>query len=364
MNDDQQPKPEESQETNDQWSETPTDEQSQASEGSSLDNTESQDSSLSSDEAPQSDGVSDEPQSPEPVPQPPTPEAQPVAPVPPVAPPQSPMYPPQPAPAMAGYGVAQPIVPTGVPTENPGQGFGIAGIVLGVLAIWPAGLPLSIVSMVKSSKVNASKTLGIVGLIINILAILGSGLFLLIAIIGFAALQDSADDLSSSSSISSSSTISLDENYSPTGGDVYFNVPTSMTGWTMTKIDEEGVNEFTKDDSTQRFMTYQGVQSELTGQDREITASAMTLYVSEMSATTVPSSDGTINVTLQSGGSLEFMTRRITMTSEGTELMGIVAIRIYEGHELSLIYLATTDAFSSVEWVDFVSQVSIADGAL
>jgi hypothetical protein len=353
MNDDQQAKPEESQEPNDQWAASSDDVQDEASERPASSDVESRDTSSSEDYSSQ-DAPSDEPMPTESTPMPSVIESQPVPPVPPVAPPQ-------PAPVMTGYAPIQPVAPVAMPAENPGQGFGIAGIILGVLAIWPVGLPLSIVSMVKSSKVNASKTLGIVGLVINILAVLGSGLFLLIAMIGYAALQERESDTTSSYTINTG-TISLDENYTPTNGDVYFDVPSSMTGWAMTKSDEDGVNEFTKDDNTQRFMTYQGVQSELRGQDRETTAAAMTLYVSEMKATSVPNSDATASVLCKSGKQLQFMTRRVTMTSEGTEFQGIVAVRMYEGHELSLIYLATTDEFSNLEWTDLVSQVSIMDG--
>lgn len=330
MNDDQQPKPEDSEEVTSQFEE-PTAAPSESNE---------------------------------PVVDTPTPFAQPTPPIPPVAPVAPPPMPqsygpgvPQPAPGYA----PQPPLPGVAPVENPGQGYGIAGIILGVLAIWPVGLPLSIVSMVKSSKANASKTLGIVGLVLNILASLATVFILLIAIIGFAALSSNAHNSSSSSSSTSSSVTSLDTNYAPST-EVYFSVPTTMSGWNVTKVNEDGVNEFTKSDSTARFMTYQGTQSQLTGGDRETTASAMTLYVSEMKATTVPNTDSTDTVSCTSGKLLQFMTRQVTLTSDGAELKGIVAVRMYEGHELSVIYLATTDEFSFSEWYDLLGQVSIADG--
>ena len=67
---------------------------------------------------------------------------------------------PQPVPSPAPM---QPPAPTGMASHNPGQTMGIVSIILGVLTLWLIGLPLAIVSMVKSKKANASRTLGIIG---------------------------------------------------------------------------------------------------------------------------------------------------------------------------------------------------------
>ena len=54
-------------------------------------------------------------------------------------------------------------------TDNPGQTLGIIGIVLGFVGLSVVGIVLSAISMSKSGKANAPKTLGIVGLDINII---------------------------------------------------------------------------------------------------------------------------------------------------------------------------------------------------
>ena len=263
--------------------------------------------------------------------------------------------------------LVQPQAPVaGVAPQNPGQGFGIASIVLGVLAIWFVGLPLAIVSMVKSSKVNASKTLGIVGLVLNVLGIFVSGFILMIVLISFQAIQQKAHEVEAASNTAASSsanTITLSQDYAPTSTDVYFAVPASYTGWTMTTIDKDGVNKFTKDDNTATFMTYQGVLSGLTGTDKTVTEKAMGDYLTQLKATEVTGTQSTVSFECMSDKKLlEFETKQVTSISGTTALKGIVAVRMYEGHELSVIYLATADVFSMSEWTSLTSKVQINDG--
>lgn len=261
----------------------------------------------------------------------------------------------------------QPQAPvTGVPLQNPGQVLGIVSIVLGVLAIWFVGLPLAIVSMVKSSKVNASKTLGIIGLVLNIVGIFVSALLFMVILISYQALQEKARDVKEASDAAASSsveTISLSTDYKPTSSDVYFTVPSSYSGWTMTTIDKDGVNKFTKDDNNATFMTYQGVLSGLTGSDKTVTEKAMGDYLTQLEAKEVTGSQSTISFECLSDGKwLQFETKQVTSDSDGTALKGIVAVRMYEGHELSVIYLATANTFSMNEWTSLTSKIQINDG--
>ena len=263
-------------------------------------------------------------------------------------------------PPAPGYG-SQPGVPQMI--QNPGQTLGIVSIVLGILALWFVGIPLAIVSMVKSSKAKASKTLGIVGLILNILAIFVSIFLVVITIVAYNGIKERAESTSVTST--SSNLISLDTYYIPASSDVFFAVPASIDGWTITTLDQGGVNKFTKDDSSASFMTYQGVLTGLTGTDREVTAAAMDEYVTKLEATAVKGSDSTASFEVMSNNKqLEFMTRQITMTSDGKTVDGIVAVRMYEGHELSVIYLADPTAFSASEWTSLTNKVSINDGVL
>lgn len=68
--------------------------------------------------------------------------------------------------------VPEPPTPGPVAPINDGHTLGIVGLVLGVFGLWPIGLPLSIVSVVRAGKAGASKTLGIVGIVLNVLSIL------------------------------------------------------------------------------------------------------------------------------------------------------------------------------------------------
>lgn len=265
-------------------------------------------------------------------------------------------------PPAPGYG-AQPGVPQMV--QNPGQTLGIVSIVLGVFLLWFVGIPLAIVSIVKSSKVKASKALGIVGLVLNILAIVVSAFLILVTIVAYNGIKERAEEATVTSTSISSNLISLDTYYTPTSGSVYFAVPATISGWTITTLDQEGVNKFTKDDNTASFMSYQGVLSGLNGTDREVTVAAMNEYVSKLEATAVSGSDSTISIDVMSNNKqLEFMTRQVTMTSEGKTVDGIVAVRMYEGHEPSIIYLADPTAFNKSEWTSLTSKLSINDGVL
>lgn len=83
-----------------------------------------------------------------------------------------------------------------VAVVNPGKTLGIVGIVLSFIALAPVGLVLSIVSLVKSSKVGASKTLGIVGVVLNALAILSALMLIPLLFATLAGVQERAKDSS------------------------------------------------------------------------------------------------------------------------------------------------------------------------
>ena len=77
---------------------------------------------------------------------------------------------------------------------NPGKTLGIVSIVLGVIALWIVGLPLAIVSVVKSSKAHASKTLGIVGIVLNTLSLLMTVILVPIVLVATATVQERTKD--------------------------------------------------------------------------------------------------------------------------------------------------------------------------
>lgn len=341
MNDDQQPNQDKPEEMTNPWpeeSKNQANEEAQPTEASSLDTPEPQ-----HDVVPPSDAPSVDEQPLTPI-VPPT-NVVPVTPVP-----------------------GQPVAPTAVPVENPGQVLGIVSIVLAVFAIWVFGLPLAIVSIVKSSKAKASKALGIVGLILNIVSLLISGLIVLGIFLAIPALQkasEEAEKQSTSLNIAAGGTIPLTVDYIPTNPAVSFTIPTGYLGWTMTSTEKDGVNEFTKDDDSATFMTYHGVLAGYTGTDKEATQQAMADYISQLDAIEVSNSESTVSfLTTSDGRMLQFETKQITSESEGEPIAGIVAVRMYAGHELSVIYLANADSFSLKDWDNLTSQVKLNDGTL
>jgi|GEM_PF-1589809 len=341
MNDDQQPNQDKPEGMTSPWPEASNEqasEQAQSDDASSADVTSSMhDESLATDASPrgiQSSVVPPQPESPTPV-----------APV-----------------------VGQPLAPTAPPVENPGQALGIASIILGVLTLWLVGLPLAIVSMVKSSKAQASKTLGIVGLVLNIVAIFITSFIFIVILMALPALQEAAQEAqaaANSAAVISETTIPLSMEYKPANTEASFVVPASYAGWTATTVEKEGINEFTKNDDSATFMTYHGVLAGLSGTDMEVTKQAMADYIMQLDAIEVADSESTVSFpTTSDGKMLQFETRQVTAISNSNAIKGIVAVRMYEGHELSVIYLASADTFSMSEWSSLISEVKINDKAL
>jgi len=99
---------------------------------------------------------------------------------------------------MENHPSAPPYVPTPPPTgpiqnrPSDGQTLGIIGLILGLLALWPVGLPLSIASVVKAQKARGSKVVGIVGIVFNALAVFVSLFIITIAIVAYNGIQQRA----------------------------------------------------------------------------------------------------------------------------------------------------------------------------
>jgi len=258
----------------------------------------------------------------------------------------------------------QPIVPVTV-AQNPGQTLGIVSIVLGVFGLWFVGLPLAIVSTVKSSKAHTPKALGIVGIVLNILSLLFVTFMIVVLLISWPALQAKMNEdavASNSTSVMAGGTILLTTNYTPKNADVTLTVPKSYIGWTTTSIEKDGINEFTKDDDSATFMTYHGTLAGHTGTDKEVTQKAMADYITQLDAIEVSNSESTVSIQTTSGKMLQFETKQITAESESKPVKGIVAVRMYGGHELSIIYLAGADSFSMSDWDSLTNEVKISDG--
>ncbi len=308
----------------------------------------------------------------EPAPQP-APPVPPVAPAPQSTPESAPQPQPQPQPPMApqpspGYASGAPVA-----TENPGKTLGIVSIVLSVLLLWIVGLPLGIVSIVKSNKAKASPLLGIIGTVLNVLAIGGSiVVFAIVASILMTAtkgIQDKAAQRSASNSTAESSAVAdtpLSDAYHVTNGDgnAYWSVPASHTGWKVTTFDQEGRNVLDADDGHARFVSFQGLDN-YSGSDRAMTLEGIAEYLGGVQG--VAGTKGTMNFAQMSNGkSVEFATQEYTFSdTKGNVGKGIVAARVFDGGRILLVnYSASTSGYSPLEWRELTGKMQINDGVL
>lgn len=256
------------------------------------------------------------------------------------------------------------VVPVGVSASNPGKGFGIAGIILGVLMMWAIGLPLSIVSLVKSKKAHASSVLGIIGLVLNILAILGSIAITALIIVSYNGIQQKAHDASVQSQINSSKTITLDDTYTVPGGNAYWVFPGSHSGWTVDMVDQNGTNRMKRDDGNAYFTSFQGVDSYPQTSDGEATRAAISDYLKQTDKV-VRGSESTMTFPQASDGKpVEFIVQEYTSTStSGVLLKAVVAGRVFGGgHILLAIYTSQNSTYADSEWKALTAKLQINDG--
>lgn len=265
-----------------------------------------------------------------------------------------------PMPAETNYGYAAPVVAT-----NPGKGFGIAGIILGVCMMWVAGLPLSIISMVKSKKAQASTTLGIVGLIINILAIISSIVLLFIVIAAYNGLNQRAKDTAEQSkthSTTSSSTIDLSQSYSVPGKNAYWVFPGTYTGWTMDIFDKNGINRLTRNDGLAYFTSFQGTDN-YNQSDLEATRAGLKDYLS-VGKGVMTGTESTMTFPQASDGKrVEFIVREYTFDNHGVPSKGIIAARVFDSDQILIVsYTASAATYNVSEWDELSAKMQINDG--
>jgi len=92
------------------------------------------------------------------------------------------------------------------PAPNPGKGLGIAGMILGIVAlvlfcIWYVAIPCAIVGLIlsligkkKSKEANAPTGMATAGLILSVIALAFDLLIAILAIVGIAVLSSAAKD--------------------------------------------------------------------------------------------------------------------------------------------------------------------------
>lgn len=284
----------------------------------------------------------------------------PTVPQPPIQPPATSLSQPPAVPQFSGY-------PAAPPAQNPGQTLGIVSIILGFLGISIVGLPLAVVSLVKSSKARVSRALGVIGIILNALVFIGSIIALVVLLAAYRGVNERAS-LQSSRSVQQSNettaaTIPLSQPYSVSGGDAYWLFPSTYSGWTLDAFDQGGMNRLTRNDKQATFVSFQGKASYSYVTDTELTHAAMASYLSQGSTMKV-GEEASMYIPQQSDGKkVEFIVQRYSDTSGGATKQGIIAARAFDnGHILILNYLASQGSFYESEWTALTKKVKINDG--
>jgi hypothetical protein len=267
----------------------------------------------------------------------------------------------------AGFDSSQPQT-QGVPpvTTNPGKVMGIVSIVLGVLTIWVVGLPLAIVSLVKSKKAKASAALGIAGIVINVIAIFMSILLAVIFLTAFKSIQDKAKtDKESQSSVSRSAAevdVPLGTSYFTDTGSAYWAFPSSFPGWEIITLDQDGANAMQRESGGARLVLYQGVDEFGSLSDEEASRSIIGEYLTSAGATAAGDEGRTTFPQMSDGKNVEFLTQHYTFSKDGETAKAIIAARAFAGTRILLVtYTSTAESYSESEWLDLSESMQISD---
>lgn len=291
--------------------------------------------------------------------------------------------PPQPAyeqpPLMAQPSAPGVGAPYQVAAENPGKTLGIVSIVLGALMIWIVGLPLGIVSIVKSRKAQASPMLGIIGTILNALAIIGSIILVMLVVMAYGGLKESAKEVQQEATSNQAKLdaetqsavggldVPITESYKVTKGDgnAYWSFPAPPSGWKLVTFDKEGVNTIQRTDDSAQFTSYQGIES-ITGTDEEATRTGINTYLTALSAKKVGAESTMIFSRMSDGKSVEFITQNYTfLAPDSVPAKGRIAGRVFDnGHVLLVAYYAVEDTFSETDWDSLTAKLHIDDGVM
>jgi hypothetical protein len=276
----------------------------------------------------------------------------------------------QQAPGGYGYG----------PVSNPGKGFGIAAIILSVFLLWIIGLPLAIVSWVRSSRAGASVVLGVVGTVMNVLSVIGSVILVvalwsafLVVLSGVETTSTPAPTTSASAAAPTDekttedtsavpSVVALSDSYRPgTGAAVW--ALSFPTDWTIVTLDEDGLNQIRSADNNEYISTLQGIDDTYAGMsDEDGSRQAMNDYITYLQGT-ASGDESTVTFAQTSGGpDVEFLTTRFTYPAESGRLVeGVIASRVYDGNYLVITYECLEGHWSSATWEEQVAETAVND---
>jgi hypothetical protein len=267
---------------------------------------------------------------------------------------------------------------TPAPVDNPGKTFGIISVVLGVLTMWLVGLPLAIMSLVKSKRAKVSALWGIIGVVVNSLALVVSVILAIVIVVAVANTDDnkskSNNSLSSTNSESTGPNVSdlvdipLSQQYKVTGqlGKAYWavDVPKGTT-WDMDVVDQGGKNHFIRSDKTAEFTTFQGADSTLSGaSDLDSTRLGIISLTKGAVALKFNDESRTALIEMGRGKTVEFLVQDYTYTSSaGLDIKARMVGRAFDGGQyLYAWYASSSDTINESDWQMFIDGLSVNDG--
>ena len=265
------------------------------------------------------------------------------------------------------------------PTANPGKTLGIVSIVMGVLGIWLGGLPVAIVSLMKSRRAKQSATWGIVGVVVNTLSLI---LSIIVAVMFFAVFAN-MDDNKAKSGQSSTQTnakstdtpnaelvdIPLSQQYKVTGqlGKAYWAADIPKGDWEADILDQGGKNHFIRKDKTAEFTTFQGYDPSLSGDsDLKATRAGIASLTQGGKSLELGDESTTAFIEMGRGKTVEFVVQDYTYsTNDGQVMKARMTGRAFDGGQyLYAWYVSTPAMFSESDWQMFVNGLSVNDGAI
>lgn len=274
----------------------------------------------------------------------------------------------------------QPAAPVAPPVQvyqqvqsNPGQGLGIASIILGIFMIWLVGLPLGIISIIKSRNANASAVLGIIGTVLNVLAILGSIILLTIGIVAAQnidakrkTVEASAQKLKDETlAATKGTTYTFSQDF--TSSALYWSV-SMPPSWTIKTLDKNGINQFSKPGTQTMFTTYQLRRDGLASGESDLVASKA--YIDEYIASMKQQGAGTVTIDststvvvpfLENSDKLEMHLAKMSYSTRSGNYTTWLAVRVVSNAIVAVQYAGATSDVTETEWQSLLARVSVTE---
>lgn len=252
----------------------------------------------------------------------------------------------------------------------------ITSLVLGI--VWPISLPLAIIAIIMGimslAKKRESKKLNLVAVIISGITILLFPLWLLFSIAMYGGILEAAkeynqEQTSTNTSISPDA-IPLSTRTTPSFDSVW-GFPANVEGWTLTKANQNGVNELMKGDRLAYFTSYQttldGSGVDTTKSERESTEQYIDVFLGitrDQGATVTKLSNSEVEVGSTEGKSAVFIKQNYTYQFPNRDLIkGVLVARVTgSNNALSYEYKSPDATFSNADMNMLFDKIKLVKG--